>query len=166
MRQAAAKALGRINSAESRQALARAQGAGVKGVSDAATQALIPKVVGESHYQAALAAIVAGSRREDEDDGAVRVVCELVPERENACDPNAVAVRVSGHTVGYLERSDAARYQQRLIGLTRPYTCRVEIRGGRGVDESGRAAMYGVFLLSHIELDGPWSPLPPPPQAV
>ena len=107
MRKAAATALGRINTQEGREALTFAQGGGVKYVSDAASTALLPKVVGESHYQAVLAKIAVRSPLQG---AATRATAELVPEPENPFDKNAVAVRIQGDTVGYLQRSDAEKY--------------------------------------------------------
>src|SRR5689334_9128435 len=56
------------------------------------------EVVGESHYQEALWGI-SGARVGQSVRCAVTAV--LVPEPQNAYDPNAIAVVISGHLVGY-----------------------------------------------------------------
>jgi hypothetical protein len=103
-------------------------------------------VVGESHYQDALAAAV-GGRTEDGAD------CErwayLIPEPDNPYDRNAVAVYIDGQTVGYLGRGDAVEYSALLGELWQKYNvravCRANIRGGwdRGGGDVGH---YGVKL--------------------
>lgn len=72
------------------------------------------EVVGESHYQDALWAVVGGIRPE-------RVRYEtlalLVPDPENPVDANAVEVLIDGMCVGFLSRQDALRYRPGLLKL-------------------------------------------------
>jgi hypothetical protein len=64
-------------------------------------------VVGESHYQDALTAIVGGKRPES-----VRIPTQatLLPEPDNPYDPNAVAVYIAGQKVGHLPRPAAQAF--------------------------------------------------------
>jgi hypothetical protein len=64
-------------------------------------------VVGESHYQDALTAIVGGKRPES-----VRIPTQatLVPEPDNPSDPNAVGVYIAGRKVGHLPRPAAQAF--------------------------------------------------------
>jgi len=113
------------------------------------------EIVGESHHQAALAAIAG------RDPNGVQHHCEaiLIPEPLNPYDPNAVLVAIDGHPVGHLGRDDAAEYVERLVELDRTgqtASCPAYICGGF-VDEDGKQAHYGVKLgLSWpIALEGP-----------
>jgi hypothetical protein len=69
------------------------------------------EVVGESHYQATLAAL-AGPHRAESAEKPCRAV--LVLEDTNAHDPKAVCVQIEGKKVGYLARKDARSYRRRL----------------------------------------------------
>jgi hypothetical protein len=107
--------------------------------------------VGESHYQAAFEAIC-GPRQAN---GELREVSvSLMPEDDNAYDPNAVRVQVNESTVGYLSRPDAIVYR-RLVsaaaGRSSTLSCRGQIRGGwtRGGDKGS----YGIWL--ELPLHGP-----------
>jgi hypothetical protein len=64
-------------------------------------------VVGESHYQDALAEI-AGPKTEAGVD--LEVKAQLVPEPDNPTDPQAVAVYIEGRKVGHLARDLAAQW--------------------------------------------------------
>jgi len=102
-------------------------------------------VVGESHYQDALLAIVGGKRPQS-----VRIPTQatLVPEPDNPYDPNAVAVYVAGRKVGHLPRPAAQAFapvgkglaEQRQIGV-----CSAIITGrwDRGDGDTGH---FGVTL--------------------
>lgn len=97
------------------------------------------EVVGESHYQASIAAIAESNRR---------CVATLILESTNAYDKSAVRVEIGGRQVGYLSREDARSFRRRLgaAKLTgKRTTCDAEIRGG-GTAKDGRALMYGVAL--------------------
>src|SRR5690349_5646639 len=61
-------------------------------------------VVGESHYQRALAEICGAPTEEGH---RLEAEAHLVPEDDNPYDSNAVKVTVSGKQVGYLDREAA-----------------------------------------------------------
>ena len=69
-------------------------------------------VVGESYYQESLRKLVGPTA----DRVHVTTEARLVPEPDNAYDPNAIAVWIAGLQVGHLSREDAARF---LPGLLR-----------------------------------------------
>lgn len=106
-------------------------------------------VVGESHYQDALTAIVGGKRSES-----VRIPTHaiLVPEPDNPYDPNAVAVYIDGRKVGHLPRPAAQAFApvgQRLAEQRQVGACSAIITGGwdRGDGDTGH---FGVTLdLAH-----------------
>jgi hypothetical protein len=54
---------------------------------------------------------------------------------------NAVAVQIDGLTVGYLCRTDARRYQRRLLTLERPLVVPAKLIGGTDDKPS-----FGVLL--------------------
>ena len=101
-------------------------------------------IVGESDYQAALGLMAGGKTEEGVDH---ECDAQLVPERGNPYDANAVAVKIEGETIGYLSRENATVYRQRMgkqIGA-----CEARIVGGwsrkrgRGVVDAGH---FGVKL--------------------
>jgi hypothetical protein len=100
-------------------------------------------VVGESHYQPALAA-VAGPKRA----GGVEVVVQavLAAEPNNPYDSHAVAVHlVGGGKVGYLSREDAIRYfpvVARHAGSDLTATCEAVVLGG----DARRKTQFCVWL--------------------
>src|SRR6266545_1866262 len=103
------------------------------------------EVVGESHYQDALWRIVGGRTT-----GRVRheVRAVLVAESDNPCDANAISVWISGMTVGYLSREDAAEYRPGLLALQAKEEhsialVAVIVGGGMRADGPGR---LGVWL--------------------
>ena len=103
------------------------------------------EVVGESNYQPALTAVTGGRIA-----GSEGIFCEaeLVPESKNKFDSMAVAVIVNGRKVGYLARSDAREFRDRLAdaGLSGQATvCQAMIRGG-GRRSDGEAMSYGIWL--------------------
>ncbi len=106
-------------------------------------------VVGESHYQDALTAIVGGKRPES-----VRIPTQatLVPEPDNPYDPNAVAVYIAGRKVGHLPRPAAEAFTpvgRRLAEQQQVGACSATIIGGwdRGDGDTGH---FGVTLdLAH-----------------
>src|SRR6266704_164229 len=73
------------------------------------------QIVGESHYQDALLAIVEASDApgpEWPDRGAeCRVIADIIPMDDNPYDPLAVRVEIHRCLVGYLSRGDARRYR-------------------------------------------------------
>jgi hypothetical protein len=64
------------------------------------------EVAGESRYQAALDEIVGGK---SEDGAAHECIALLRRQPDNPHDPNAIAVTIDGHLVGFVERATAAR---------------------------------------------------------
>lgn len=105
-------------------------------------------VVGESHYQEELWAIVGGRRREPvrHDTHAI-----LVPEVNNPYDENAISVWVDLKLVGYLSREDAALYRDGLLRLVaenapRPIALHAQIVGGGEIEDEDRLGYLGVFL--------------------
>lgn len=68
-------------------------------------------IVGESHYQSALASI-AGPKCEDGYN--LPITVELRREPNNPYDGNAVACFIDGKKVGHINRQDAARLQSLL----------------------------------------------------
>ena len=94
-------------------------------------------VVGESHYQPALAAIVAKPRFAQKTCDAV-----LIMEDENRHDSNAVRVEIDRQVVGYLPRKTAIVFRQAIAEKGFGHVesvCRAQIRGGGD-------AYYGVWL--------------------
>lgn len=88
------------------------------------------EVVGESHYQERLSEICGGPC---EAGHRMEVEAELVQERGNPHDRQAVAVRINGQTVAYLSRKAARAYRERLRALGfagRRARCRAVIVGG------------------------------------
>jgi hypothetical protein len=103
------------------------------------------EVVGESHYQRALARL-AGDHGDD--SPRLETVATLVPETNNRHDKSAVRVDIGGHTVGYLSREDARSFRRRLGRLKlsgQTTTCNAIIIGGF-ITGDGSRAHYGVAL--------------------
>ena len=103
------------------------------------------EVVGELNYQKTLATL-AGAHGDR--SAGLECVAYLVPEDDNRHDPKAVAVQISGRTVGYLSREDARTFRRRLgqKGLGgRISSCDACIVGG-GTRKSGEKLFYGVRL--------------------
>lgn len=101
-------------------------------------------IVGESFYQRALQAIAG-----DDPEG-VQLHCwaALVRERDNPKDDQAIAVRISGRTVGYLSRDFAPAYREAAatLGLgDGPVYCRAYVHGGWRA-RNGKRNHYGVKL--------------------
>lgn len=101
-------------------------------------------VVGEASYQAELQDIAG-----DDPDGAdLHCWAVLHPEPDNPHDANAVAVKIGGRTVAYLDRAMARSYrtQAAALGLgADPVNCRAYVCGGWR--EPGRKRNhYGVKL--------------------
>jgi hypothetical protein len=103
------------------------------------------EIVGESHYQSEISRL-AGNHG---DHGAnAEHVALLIPEDSNPHDSKAVAVAISGQTVGYLTREDARSFRRRLSqkGLKDQVTsCQACIAGG-GTRRNGERLFYGVRL--------------------
>jgi hypothetical protein len=95
------------------------------------------RAVGTSHYQDALVALT--GRQADEE---IRhdVIATLVPEPDNPHDPNAVAVRIEDHFVGYLSRDENRRWLDVLGAAGQTVGCEAMIAG------KGGTTGLGVFL--------------------
>jgi hypothetical protein len=103
------------------------------------------EVVGESRYQDALWGIC-GAQVGQSVRCAVAAV--LVPESQNVYDPNAVAVVIKGHRVGYLDRPTAGLYVSGLNELMRSHGAYIGLWGvivGGGYYEDGPGRL-GVWL--------------------
>ena len=110
------------------------------------------EVVGESHHQDTLWALVGGRSA---DRIRYETYAVLIPDPSNQYDPNAIEVRIQGQLVGHLSRTDAARYHAGLLRLMQQSTnqlvaLRAVIAGG-GVRGDGLGNL-GVFL-SHDPAD-------------
>ena len=103
------------------------------------------EVVGESHYQKALAKL-AGDHGDQSPNLQVKAV--LIPDNKNPHDDKAVRVEVEGYTVGHLSRDDARSFRRRLgakkLGVV-PTGCDAIIMGGY-LARDGTRASYGVSL--------------------
>lgn len=105
------------------------------------------KVVGESHYQENLLAVIGhpdlASERLRVDISAV-----LVAEADNPHDTNAISIHVNGLKVGYLAREEARLYRPGLLALQervgKPIALAGVIAGG-GMRDDG-VGQLGVFL--------------------
>lgn len=103
-------------------------------------------VVGESHYQEELWAIVGGRRLAPVRHDTYAI---LLPEPDNPVDENAISVWVELKLVGYLSREDAALYRDGLLRLIaenepRPIALHAQIVGGG--EHEDRLGYLGVFL--------------------
>ena len=97
------------------------------------------EVVGESHHQDALWAIVGGRRPTRIRHEAYAV---LLPDPDNDYDANAIEVRIDGQLVGHLSRNDAARYHPGLLDLM-------------GTSTNHLVALHAVIVGGGIRADGP-----------
>lgn len=98
-------------------------------------------IVGESHYQAALAHIAEGR------DEGFHCTARLKPEPNNPHDRYAVAVFIGRRKVGYLAGYDAKDYvlAQAGAGVSgQAFDCPAYVNGG--FLTKGETAMYGVQL--------------------
>lgn len=113
-------------------------------------------VVGESHYQDALAEI-AGPKTEAGVD--LEVKAQLVPEPDNPTDPQAVAVYIQGRKVGHLARDLAAQWvaiQGRRGETGQIVEVDANITGGwrQALQDGGTSeGAFGVTLDILAELD-------------
>jgi hypothetical protein len=92
-------------------------------------------VAGESFYQANLKAIAGDERRK-------KVVAQLVCERNNKHDPNAVKVEINGALVGHLPRQLALAHRLKLQAQKQKWAI-VECEA---VVATGRDGAIGVYL--------------------
>lgn len=70
------------------------------------------EVVGESQHKNALASIIRAATPEERAKGEIFTDAVLVPERDNAFDPNAIAVHVAGQRVAYVSAADTAQFHE------------------------------------------------------
>lgn len=105
---------------------------------------LAREIVGESHYQHALADICGGKTPEGH---LFACRAELRPEPDNPHDSNAVAVFIQDHKVGYLPKQSAKRYGKAFGAAS--VSCAAQIVGGWRRRE-GRTWDEGHF---GVELD-------------
>lgn len=95
-----------------------------------ATDSFPVSAVGVSYYREAIESI-AGNR--DGEPALVLCAAALVPENDNAIDPNAIVVHITGKKVGYLDRQLAREFRQHLSdqGISvQTTTCDAAITGG------------------------------------
>jgi HIRAN domain len=107
------------------------------------------EVVGEASYQSALWSICGGVQGDQ-----IRhpIVALLVPEPQNPYDPNAIAIQIDGHVVGYLSRDVAQQYGPGLQSLMARSDGYVALRGvivGGGYYPDGPGRL-GVWLDHRI----------------
>jgi hypothetical protein len=100
----------------------------------------IVPVVGESHHQDALEMIYRKNGGSGHD---IKVSAALVPEDDNAFDPNAVRIEIESRGVGYLPREMALQYRAALGESSGQ--CSAKIVGGFERDD-GSSAYFGVKL--------------------
>lgn len=103
------------------------------------------EVVGESHYQPVLAALM-GDVSDPTIDGKGMAV--LLPYDDKPHDDKAVRVTIAGFTVGHLSRDDARKYRRRLkakAGGMAAAMCGCQIVGGHQLRD-GTQASFGVML--------------------
>ncbi len=114
-------------------------------------------VVGESFYQDNLSEIAQCSPRKDEfrQD---KYSAHLILEDNNRHDPgNAVRVEINGLVVGYLSRTNAAKYRRAISTFNTPaseYICNAAISGKRDTDDD--PMLFGVWLsinLNNLQID-------------
>lgn len=127
--------------------LRRILGSGSSAATRAARSAVLIEgyddlyVVGESHYQEALRALVGGGR----DHVRVPIQATLVAEPNNQYDANAISVWVAGHLVGYLSRDDAQTLRPGLLAFERQRDVSVALAGVIVGGGEGTPSL-GVFL--------------------
>lgn len=98
------------------------------------------EIVGESHYQTALAVICGGKT----ENGHERYcVAYLIPEPDNPHDPNAILVEINGLQVGYIDKHSAPRMSKAMNGET--VTIDAVIVGG-WIRDDGSEGHFGVKL--------------------
>jgi hypothetical protein len=106
----------------------------------------VVRVVGESAFQDALLELTGGRRHY----GGVHMgaVAHLVLEPGNPVDPQAIAVRIAGRTVGYLSRADGARFRPWVLDAAQRLgeaSAAATIVGG-WEREHGETGYFGVRL--------------------
>lgn len=97
---------------------------------------LVLSIVGESKYQNEIREI---AKAKDLRAGDLTVDATIKAEPDNPYDKNAIVVKISDATVGYIAKSDTAWFHEFLARSPGEFSSKAEIRGGGKV-------MYGVFL--------------------
>lgn len=135
VREAAVRALARIDDPAARKALQAKYRANDAYIGEVVQEVLAPEVVGESHYQDALRRLKAAASPAGD---VIPITVWLYPEPTNLHDPRAVVVAADSQRIGYLKKEAATLY---FDGLQRhgPVSCEAEIRGRDNL---------GVFLLA------------------
>jgi hypothetical protein len=101
------------------------------------------EAVGESYYQDNLVKICGPYSR---DGHLVELKANLVPEPNNEFDKNAIAVKISGMKVGYLDREQAKRVSAFMLENSVSFLkVDAEIKGGWRTNQHDEGA-YGVKL--------------------
>lgn len=103
-------------------------------------------VVGESFREAQIVSALGRRPRLDEEIEEV-FEASLVPEPDNPHDSNAISVRVNGHVVGYLDRSDAELFRPIIhriaaSGLTATTSARIWAVVRKSWDDNGSARFF------------------------
>ncbi|MGH7486311.1 MAG: HIRAN domain-containing protein, partial [bacterium] len=117
---------------------------GFQVVTDPSEAGIELDVVGESHYHADLAALMAALRADS--SFSVLSAARLVREPTNRYDRNAVRVEVHGRVVGYLSREDAAEIRPWITKHDRRGAWFVLARLGGGRIEDGLVGPIGVTI--------------------
>lgn len=102
-------------------------------------------IAGASKYQGALEMICGGKQHESAE---YYTDATLHFENDNKYDPMAVRVDVEGHTVGYLQRSDASNYRRQVLAMgfgELSCRCKAKIVGGWYISEEDQGS-FGVRL--------------------
>jgi hypothetical protein len=94
------------------------------------------RVVGTSHYQAALLEL---SGRQGDEEIRLEKIAVFVPEPDNPHDPNAIAIQIDGRLVGYLSRDENRRWLD-VVNQPEPIGAEAMIAGKAGTTG------LGVFL--------------------
>ena len=68
------------------------------------------KLAGLQHYQDTLRAVVKGLPKDLRARGWAKVETVILPEPDNAFDPDALKVTINGHTIGYVPKEDQDSY--------------------------------------------------------
>lgn len=102
-------------------------------------------VMGEQYHRENLEQLCGPSTGEDD----LRIVAQLIPEKDNPFDANAVRVDIEGLTVGHLSREDALVFRKRLrrvIEAGRPIMCEARVRR----NDRGNRSYYEVYLEADL----------------
>mgnify|MGYP001559983170 CR=1 FL=1 len=107
-------------------------------------------VVGESHYQAAIAKLAEEQEAKytNAPDAEIEpLTAYLIPDDHNQYDDKAVRVDIDGMQVGHLSREDARSFRRRLSSKKlsgKTTACSALITGGH--EKNGERMSYGIVL--------------------